>query len=223
MTDLVVIDTGKEKLELTKADVKNHLVKGQNITDSEILIFMNLCKYRNLNPWINEAYLIKYGNTSQMIVSKDVFIKKANANEKCEGWNAGVTVIYKDKDGEIKEKNKDGTIVLSNEKLVGGWIEVYIKGHRKPHLTTVQLSEYIKPGNNGKKTTWDTMSHTMIRKVAIVAGLRECFTEELAGLYLQEEINESAPEENIYENDNMKHPDSMPVIPDDKKILPNFE
>ena len=59
--------------------VKNYLVRGNgNITDQETCFFISLCKAQKLNPFINDAYLIKFGNQpAQMVVGKDVLVKRA--------------------------------------------------------------------------------------------------------------------------------------------------
>ena len=41
--------------------------------------------------------------------------------------------------GEFAERQ--GTMVLPNEKLIGGWAKVYIKGHRVPEYSSVIFDE----------------------------------------------------------------------------------
>ncbi len=43
---------------LTTETVKNYL-GGQDASDQEILMFLELCKAQNLNPFIRDAYLVK--------------------------------------------------------------------------------------------------------------------------------------------------------------------
>ena len=77
---LVEFSANGEKVKLSPAIVRNYLVNGNGqITDQEVVYFINLCKSQGLNPFIKDCYLIKYGNTTpaQMVVSKDVFLKRA--------------------------------------------------------------------------------------------------------------------------------------------------
>ena len=76
---------------LNATTVKNYLVRGNgNITDQETLMFIELCKAQRLNPFLNEAYLIKFGTSpANIVVGKDVFVKRANRNEHFEGMRAG--------------------------------------------------------------------------------------------------------------------------------------
>ena len=62
---------------LNAETVKNYLVSGNgNITDQETMMFIELCKAQKLNPFIREAYLIKFGNSpANIVVGKDVFDK----------------------------------------------------------------------------------------------------------------------------------------------------
>lgn len=58
------------EVKLTPATVKNYLVSGnaERLTDQEVVMFINLCKYNGLNPWLREAYCIKYGSSPATMV-----------------------------------------------------------------------------------------------------------------------------------------------------------
>ena len=53
-----------EKVVLTPQTVRDYLVSGdkERVSIQEIVMFINLCKYAGLNPWLKEAYCIKYGD-----------------------------------------------------------------------------------------------------------------------------------------------------------------
>lgn len=163
--------------------VKNYLVRGNgNITDQETCFFISLCKAQKLNPFINDAYLIKFGNQpAQMVVGKDVLVKRANRHPAFEGYKAGIVVM--NKDGELIER--EGAIKGKNELLVGGWCEVYRSDKKFPIKSSVSMEEYDK-----KQSSWKTMPMVMIRKCAMVTALREAFPEELQGLYDADEIKD---------------------------------
>lgn len=173
---LTVIQTDHGDVSLSPAIVRKYLVNGQgNVSDQEVTMFIALCKYQNLNPFLREAYLVKYGSSPATIVTgKEVFTKRASKIEKCEGWESGITIINADK----KLERRAGTLVLSGETLVGGWCKVYRKDWKVPVETEVSMSEFDK-----KQSSWKTMPATMIRKVAIVSGLRDAFPEDFQGMY----------------------------------------
>ena len=61
---------GDETIRLSPNTVRRYLVNGSGeVTDQEVAMFIGLCKYQHLNPFLREAYLIKYGNQPATIVT----------------------------------------------------------------------------------------------------------------------------------------------------------
>lgn len=62
--DRVEFEVAGETIVLTPQTVRDYLVSGdkERVTMQEVVMFINLCKYAGLNPWLKEAYCIKYGN-----------------------------------------------------------------------------------------------------------------------------------------------------------------
>ena len=178
---------------LTADTVKNYLVNGGgNVSDQEVLMFIELCKAKGMNPFERDAYLIKYKNKNSqfdtpatIVVGKDFFIKKANENPAFEGMKAGIVVV--DEEKQIHER--EGSLKLPGEKIVGGWCEVYRSDRKVPTKSIVAYDEYVQKKNNGEvNSMWSSKPGTMIRKVAQSQALREAFPNELRGLYQQEEM-----------------------------------
>jgi phage recombination protein Bet len=184
---LVKYETDQGAVQLSPEIIKRYLVNGNgSVTDQEVTMFLNLCKYQKLNPFLREAYLIKFGMEPATIVTgKEVFTKRASKNNDCDGWESGVIVLSS---GNLIYR--PGTLVLKTEELVGGWCEVRRKDWSKPQRNEVSLSEYMRYKKDGTPmASWKSMPATMIRKVAIVQALRDAFPEDLQGLYSQEEMN----------------------------------
>lgn len=210
-SDVIKYNANGEEVKLTKSMVKNYLVSGSKdeITDQEITMFVSLCKFQHLNPFLREAYLIKYGknNPATMVVGKDVLLKRAMRSDKFDGLTAGILVVTEN--GELKER--EGTFFGDCETLVGGWARVNIKGYSVPIYASVSLKEYMGRKSDGSPNgQWSSKPATMIRKVALAQALREAFPEEMSALYEQEEIKEisdiqldttpiSVPTENVVE------------------------
>ena len=172
---------------LTADTVRNYLVSGGgNVTDQEVVMFLELCKAQKLNPFVKDAYLIKYGNqAAQIVTGKDVFIKRAYENPNFDGMRAGVVILKKDGSLEYRE----GSLKLANETLVGGWCEVYLKDKRCPAKAVVSFDEYAGRKANGQlNSMWANKGATMIRKVAQSQALREAFPSEFRGCYQKEEL-----------------------------------
>lgn len=177
---------GTAEVTLTPTTVKNYLVSGNanDVTAQEVVMFINLCKYQGLNPFLREAYLVKYGSQpASLIVGKSAFESRAEANTKYRGCESGVVVTH-----ENGIEYREGTLVLEGEKLVGGWARVHVEGYERPIYTSVSLSEYTTG-----KALWSSKPATMIRKVAKVQALREAFPSNFKGMYVEEEMRVDVP------------------------------
>lgn len=180
---------GEETVKLSPTIIRNYLVNGNgNVTDQEVVMFLNLCRFQHLNPFLREAYLIKFGNNPATIVTgKDAITKRAMRNPKFAGQEAGV-VIYHEERGELEHRT--GSLVMDGERLVGGWAKVHVKGYNVPIEAVVSYQEYVGTKSDGSVNgQWSKKPATMIRKVALVQALREAFPEDLGGMYASEEMN----------------------------------
>ena len=91
---LAKFNTDHGEVTLSTDTVRKYLVNGNgNVTDQEVVLFLNLCRYQKLNPFLREAYLIKFGSDPATIITgKDVFTKRASKNPECNGWQAGIVL-----------------------------------------------------------------------------------------------------------------------------------
>ena len=183
--DIVTYEVAGQEVKLSYSIVRKYLTKGNaDVTDQELVQFISLCKFNKLNPFLNEAYLIKFksargdGN-AQMIVSKEAFFKRAEACEQYDGIEAGIIVLRGDNVVEL-----EGCFRQAKDVLLGGWAKVYRKDRRVPTVIKVNLSEYDK-GNS----IWNEKKATMISKIAKVQALREAFSSQLGAMYAKEETS----------------------------------
>lgn len=169
-----------EDVNLSFQIVRNYLTRGQaSVSDAEVIQFISLCRANQLNPFIGDAYMVKYGQEpAQMIISKAAFMKRAESNLQYNGYRAGV-IVMRGKDVVEFE----GCFFLPGDQLVGGWAAVYRKDREFPTVARVRLQEY-----NKGKSTWAAMPGTMIRKVAIAQAFREAFPLAVEGMYTPEEM-----------------------------------
>lgn len=180
-TDIIKYETDTGEVALSSEIVRQYLVpKDSNVTSQEVAMFLELCKYQHLNPFIREVYLIKYGNSpATMVTGKEVFTKRAAKNPRFDGFEAGIIVRLEN--GAID--HREGAMLYDKEKLLGGWARVYLKATRVPVYAEASWKEYGK--NIG---SWKSIPETMIRKVALVQALREAFPDEFQGLYDMSEM-----------------------------------
>lgn len=190
-SQLVEFTANGEKIKLSPAIVRSYLVNGNGqITDQEVVYFINLCKSQGLNPFIKDCYLIKYGNSTpaQMVVSKDVFLKRAERNSEFDGLEAGIIVVNNES-GELTYR-KGAFYLKEQEEVVGGWADVYKKNISHPTHIEVAFDEYAGRKNDGTlNSQWSSKAATMIRKVAITQALRETFPNDFQQMYSEEEMN----------------------------------
>lgn len=197
-----------QELTLTKSDVKDFISTSPNVTDKEIKNFMWLCEYRGLNPFIKEAYLIKYGSSpAQQVVSKDVMDRRVEADERFDGE-------------EITHNYKRGMNL--NDFWVRG--KIYRKGCSHPAAdVTVYYPEYVGKKKDGTITKmWMTKPFTMLQKVCKAQMKRESNPKDLAGMYLAEEFDqEISPTEKEIKNINVK-PKVKETAKDEKIVDAEF-
>lgn len=215
-TDMVEYEVGGQMVKISPTMIRKYLVSGNgSVTDQEVMMFLSLCKFQKLNPFLREAYLIKYGNQPATIVTgKEAFMKRAMRNPNYAGYEAGIVVVN-DETGMLE--NRVGTIYLDGETLVGGWAKVYIKGWEQPLLMTVSFDEYCLKKDGKPASNWAIKPATMIRKVALVQALREAFPEDLGGLYTAEEKADADMPVDILTEEpvviEQEEPDTEPVEP----------
>ena len=161
-----------QTVELSPSTVVNYLVSGGGeVSGQEVHMFMAICKYQRLNPFLRDAYLIKYGNQpAAVVVSKELLLKRAARNPKYEGFKAGISG-----DGED----------------LTAWCEVFVNGYKHPVRSEVYYDEYVGLKKDGTPNRmWAGKKRTMLRKVAVAQAHREACPEDLGAMVTPEEVRE---------------------------------
>lgn len=182
----VTYQVNGEDVNLSFQIVRNFLTRGKAaVTDAEVIQFISLCRANKLNPFIGDAYMVKYlprdgrpAEPAQMIVSKAAFMKRGESSPQYSGFQAGVILL---RDKQVVEE--EGSFFLPGDTLVGGWAKVYRRDRQQPVVARVRLVEYDK-----RQSTWASMPGTMIRKVAIAQAFREAFPFAVDGMYTPDEM-----------------------------------
>ena len=190
----ITYEVDGQPIKLSPKIVQEYLVNGNaKITNPEYKLFTELCKARKLNPFLKEAYIIKYSasNPASIVVGKDAILKRAVLNPKYNGMKSGIYVT--NETGEVIKRT--GTFKLPNETLVGGWAEVFRKDWENSIESSVSLDEVAQKKSDGTfNSSWAKQPATMIEKVAKVRALRETFVEDLGGMYDADEMNIDLPD-----------------------------
>lgn len=206
----VVYEVDGNEIKLTPSIVQKYIVGNDaQITMPEFKFFTELCKARKLNPFLKEAYCIKFGSQpAQIVVGKDAVLKRAILHPQYDGMESGIIVLTAN--GEVIERK--GTFRLSTEALVGGWATVYRKNWSHPTYCSVAFEEVAQKTRNGDlNSNWATKGATMVEKVAKVRALRETFIEDLGGMYEAEEMGVELPKENAQERIIIQQDDPIEV------------
>src|SRR5262245_34272155 len=107
-------------VKLDYGTVKDVICKGQQgLTDGEVMLFMRFCQHMEANPFIGDAYLVKYKESmpAANVVGVGYHEKKADSYKEFQGIESGI--IVEDEDGQ--EHDKTGCHLSKRETLVGGW------------------------------------------------------------------------------------------------------
>lgn len=136
----------------------------QGATDVEFQMFVQFCKSTGLNPFKKEIWFIKAGGRVQMMTGINGFLAIANAHTQFDGMEIDV------------ETDNQGSPLKAVAK-------VYRKDRKYPSVGIALMKEF-------KKDTpiWRQMPSVMLTKVAKSIAIREAFSQELNGLYTQEEM-----------------------------------
>ena len=143
---------------------------GTTLNDKQKNMFMQLAVRNQLDPFKREIYAIPYGSDFNIVTGYQVYIQRAEATGKLNGWHC---TTLKDAKGA----------------LIGAKIIIYRKDFDQPFEWEVSLAEFDKGQSN-----WKKMPEFMIKKVCIGQGFRLAFPNELGEMpYLQEELEDLTP------------------------------
>lgn len=177
-----------EVLTLTKPIVKQYIANGADITDSEFTMFFQLCKVHKVNPFLKEAYLIKFGTSPATIVlDYKVLQQVAEDNPHFKGLKTGL--VLQNANGEMVER--EGSFKMPNEVLIAGWCEVKRDDRNEPTRVYAMFDEFKQYKNKATgelNANWAGKPCFMITKVAKAQALREAFPNMFgSNVYIQEE------------------------------------
>lgn len=185
-TSIAFTDDVGANVTVTADDVRNLICPSAD--QKEVSLFLQLCKSQRLNPFVKDAYLVKYRDSpAQMITNYQVFNRRACRNENYAGIENGVVVL---RNGEIVHKDGSAVYKAAGETLLGGWAKVYFKDNRKPAYAEVALDDY-----STGKSNWSKMPGVMIEKCAKAAAWRLAFPDDLQGMYCSEEMQQAQPQQ----------------------------
>ena len=195
--DAVPITTADGAKVMIRAEDLPLFVEGAgSVSQKEIVSFMMMCRVWNVNPYLKEAYLIKYGSSpASMIVAEKVYEQRADSQPGYKGMKYGV--IFEDANGNEQKREGKRINKRRGEVLVGAWAEVYREG-RETTYTEIDFDEYAGKKKDGSlNSQWSTKPATMLCKCVKAAALRDAYPNAFAGMYIAEEMGAAGSETEV--------------------------
>lgn len=173
---------------ITEQVIKNYLFTSETrLSEKQQQMFMQMAIRHGLDPFKREIYAIAYGKEFQIVTGYQVYIERADASGKLNGWNC-----------------------INTAK--GAEITIFRKDWEQPFKWEASYDEFDK-----KHGSWLKMRQFMIKKVCIGQGFRLAFPTELGGLpYLQEELEGATPFENKPVQQPQSKTKAQPAKPEDE-------
>lgn len=131
----VKYEAGGEEIELSPELIKAYLVNGDadKVTDQEVMMYLNLCRFNHLNPWLKEVYLIKYGDKpATMVPGKESFMKRAERNQHFAGIESGI-VVHNSNNNQIEYREGSAVYLRLYQFWSGPWLGIYPGGPHEPY------------------------------------------------------------------------------------------
>lgn len=171
-------------VQVTPEDIRKYVCEAA--TEKEVGLFLQLCQSQRLNPFVKDAYLVKYGSApASMITSYQVFNRRACKDANYDGIRSGVVVLT---NGALERRRGSAVYRQLGDELLGGWAEVRFKDGREPAYAELALADY-----STGKSNWAKMPGVMIEKCAKAAAWRLAFPDTFQGMYTAEEMGQAAP------------------------------
>lgn len=156
----------------------------RNTPPAQVAVFAEVAKRHGLDPFTKEVHLVGYGGNYSVIVGINGLRGKASDT----GLHAGT-------DAPLFDLQPDGkyhtlaTLTAANRLPQTCTVTVYkmMGGQRVPFTATAAHKEFTT-----NKNKWASMPYQMIMKVAESHALRKAFPRQVSGLYLDEEMQQSA-------------------------------
>lgn len=147
-------------------------------TESEFAVLMEVAKARRLNPLLRQIHFVKRWDKSK---GRDVWSTQTSID--------GLRAIA-ERSAEYDGQDEPEFAYDDRKLLICAKVRVYRKGIARPFVGVAHFAEYVQLTKDRTPTSfWRDKPHVMLAKCAEALGLRKAFPEDMAGLYVKEEMD----------------------------------
>jgi phage recombination protein Bet len=158
----------------------------KDVPPAEFAVFLEVCKYRQLNPFNREIYAIMRQGQLTIQVSIDGFRLLAERSGKYRGQKGP---FFCGPDGEWKE------MWLSDEPPTCAKVGIIRADFDDITWVTARYSSYVQLKDGKPNTMWKKFADVLLAKCAEALAFRKCFPALMAGIYTHEEMMQADTEE----------------------------
>lgn len=181
---------GELKLSRQQIDLIKKTI-AQGASDDELMLFLNICKGAQLNPFLHHAHFVPFWDSKSgtekraVVIGIDGFRSIAESTGKYAGSDDAVFEGGED----LEVETKTGKVKFNAPKKATVAVYKVVEGQRYPFTASARWSEYYPGPKKGMR--WNSMPYLMLSKCAEALALRKAFPKVLSGMYAPEEMEQA--------------------------------
>jgi phage recombination protein Bet len=175
-TALVTQSFDKRQIDIMRRTI------AKDTSPEEFAFFLEVCKYRGLNPFNREIYAVVRKGKMTIQMGIDGFRKLAERSGKYKGQKGP---YFCGKDGAWKEE------WLEDSPPVAAKVGILRADFDEPIWAVARYSAYVQLKDGQPTDMWQKFHDVLLSKCAESLAIRKAFPAECGGMYTNEEMNQA--------------------------------